>query len=107
MKKVFFLIIVSVTLFGNVFAANLSAWSTVKQIKTFSGRWANPNRGGFIVTLNTPTAGISYFIVRPTDVALELLMSQLLTARSKGYSVQIEYDITNTNEGDIVSLTMN
>lgn len=107
MKKmiVFFAVIIAAVSFAG--ASNpTSGFSTVSSVKVYGSKWGNSNRGGLIFYLTTmPTTNkVNYFIVRPTDVSVDLFMSQLMEAKARGKQVNVEYTIENTIEGGVVSI---
>lgn len=85
-------------------SAALSSTSTVNSVKVMGSKWGNSNRGGFMFTLTSNPTGVSYFIVRPMDVGLELFLAQLLEAKALGKQVQVEYDLVNSVEGDVKAI---
>jgi hypothetical protein len=51
----------------------------------------NENKGAIVFHQTQTPSGIGYFIIKPTDVGLEMMLSTLLTARAKGITITVSY----------------
>lgn len=107
MKKILATLALTCLLGAFPASAALSNITTVTSVKVLGSKWGNAaNRGGFVFSMQSHPSGVSYFIVRPTDVALESLLALVLEARASAKTIQVEYDLVNGVEGDVKAIEL-
>ena len=104
MNKLLIILLAAVSFsFGQLYHNN----TKIDEISVMGQNWHNSNRGGITFKTDKEPKGVGYFIIRPNDIALQLYLSQLLSAQVKGSSVNITYKKTchkKDCEGEVIAI---
>jgi len=68
-----------------------SASGKVSTINLYGGEWSNGWAGGMLYKLDTMPSGVSYFTVKPDDIAFKHFLSMLLAAKHTSSIITITY----------------
>lgn len=88
--------------FGALLAFAAAAYSQTSanvgaptRVNIMGSNWGNTNKGGFYFYTASQPSGVDYFIIRPTDVGLEMFLSQILTAKARNWPLVISYTLAS------------
>jgi hypothetical protein len=97
MKKSLTVLFIIACLFNghNAYAGSLT--SKIKEIRFYGGEWGNAWSGSILYRLDTMPAGVTYFYVKPTDIAFQTYTSVLLSAKHANKAITVHYREASTN----------